>query len=319
MELRKDLFIRGLHNLRAEHRDCVLTIGSFDGLHLGHRAIIDQVREKARHYGVPSVVMIFEPQPKEFFSGETSPPRLMRLREKIDALGKFGIDRVFCVRFNKVLRELSARAFVDRILVEGLAIKCLVVGDDFRFGCDRKGDFAMLTREGQRYGFDVVETRTVAIDGARVSSTRIRHALREGQFATAERLLGQPFCISGKVVYGQQLGRQLGIPTANVNLHRYRAPLQGVFAVYARVEGERVAGVANVGLRPTVGDLVVPMLEVHLLGWNREIYGRRISVEFRHKLRDEQKFASLDDLVARIHLDIAAAREYFAGCSQAVD
>ncbi|RLA46794.1 MAG: bifunctional riboflavin kinase/FMN adenylyltransferase [Gammaproteobacteria bacterium] len=306
------MFIRGLHNLRAEHRGSVLTIGSFDGLHLGHRAIIEQVKERAGYYGLPSVVMMFEPQPREFFSGEQAPARLMRMREKVDALGKAEIDRVFCVGFNRQLSELSAQEFVDNLLVQGLDIKCLVIGDDFHFGCDRKGDFVMLAEQGQRYGFEVVETYTVSIDGQRVSSTRIRHALEVGDFLEAERLLGQPFCITGRVVYGQQLGGQLGIPTANVNLHRYRAPLRGVFAVEVLLaDGQRVQGVANVGVRPTVGDLIKPVLEVHMLDWSGDIYGQRIAVEFKRKLREEQKFTSLDDLVESIQKDIGVAREYF--------
>lgn len=312
MKLNKEIFIRGLHNLRAEHRGSVLTIGSFDGLHLGHRAIIEQVKERAGYYGLPSVVMMFEPQPREFFSGEQAPARLMRMREKVDALGKAEIDRVFCVGFNRQLSELSAQEFVDNLLVQGLDIKCLVIGDDFHFGCDRKGDFVMLAEQGQRYGFEVVETYTVSIDGQRVSSTRIRHALEVGDFLEAERLLGQPFCITGRVVYGQQLGGQLGIPTANVNLHRYRAPLRGVFAVEVLLaDGQRVQGVANVGVRPTVGDLIKPVLEVHMLDWSGDIYGQRIAVEFKRKLREEQKFTSLDDLVESIQKDIGVAREYF--------
>lgn len=311
MKLNRDFFIRGWHNLREEHCGSVATIGSFDGLHLGHRAIIDQVKAKAVYYQLPSVVMMFEPQPREYFSGEQAPARLMRMREKADALGKAGVDRVFCVSFNRSLRELSAQQFVDRLLVGGLGVKCLVIGDDFRFGCDRKGNFAMLAEQGRCHDFEVVETNTVTIGGQRVSSTRIRQSLEAGDFIGAERLLGAPFQITGKVVYGQQLGSQLGIPTANVNLHRYRAPLRGVFAVEVILEGTRIKGVANVGVRPTVGDLIKPVLEVHLLDWSGNIYGRRIVVEFKRKLREEHKFTNLDDLVKRIKKDIEAARQYF--------
>ena len=297
--------------MRAEHRGSVLTIGSFDGLHRGHRAIIEQVKERASHYKVPSVVMMFEPQPREYFSGEQAPARLMRMREKADALGKVGVDRVFCVRFNQALCELSAQEFIDKLLIEGLGVKCLVIGDDFRFGCDRKGDFTMLAKQGQRHGFEVLETHTVTIDGQRVSSTRIRQALEAGDFEGAEGLLGEAFRITGKVVYGQQLGGQLGIPTANVNLHRYRAPLRGVFAVEVVLDGDRIKGVANVGVRPTVGDLIKPVLEVHMLDWSGDIYGQRIAVEFKRKLREEHKFTSLDDLVKSIRQDIVDARQYF--------
>ncbi len=312
MKLCKEFFIRGLHNLRAEHCGSVATIGSFDGLHVGHRAIVEQVKERASHYRMPSVVMMFEPQPREYFSGEQAPARLMRMREKADALCQAGIDRVFCVRFNRALCELSAQQFIDNLLVHGLGIKCLVIGDDFRFGCDREGDFAMLAAQGQQHGFEVVDTRTVSHGGQRVSSTRIRGELDAGNFAEAERLLGKAFCIAGRVVYGQQLGRQLGVPTANVNLHRYRAPLQGVFAVEVLLDGKRIPGVANVGVRPTVGDLIKPVLEVHLLNWKGDIYGRRIAVEFKRKLREEQRFTTLQELAANIQQDIATAREYFS-------
>lgn len=309
----KRFFIRGIHNLRHDDRGSVATIGSFDGFHLGHRAIIEQVKERASHYGLPSVVMMFEPQPQEYFSREQAPARLMRLREKVEALIAAGIDRVFCMQFNRSLRSLSAQQFVDRLLVEGVGVRCLVVGDDFHFGCDRKGDFSMLYLNGMYHGFEVLDTHTVEMDGERISSTRIRRELERGHFDQAQRLLGRPFSISGRVGYGQRLGGQLGVPTANVNLYRYRAPLQGVFAVHVRLgrQGEIVKGVANVGVRPTVGDLVKPVLEVHLLDWSGDIYGQRIAVEFCHKLREEQKFANLDALVAQINVDIRAARSYF--------
>lgn len=312
MKLYREFFIRGIHNLRDAHRGSVATIGSFDGLHVGHRTIVEQVKERARYYRQPSVVMMFEPQPREYFSKEQAPARLMRMREKADALCEAGIDRVFCVQFNQALCELSAQEFIDQLLIEGLGIKCLVVGDDFRFGFDRTGDFKMLADQGKHYGFEVVETHTVSHEGERVSSTRIRRELDAANFTKAEQLLGKPFRISGRVVYGQQLGGQLGIPTANVNLHRYRAPLRGVFAVEVLLGNQRVKGVANVGVRPTVGDLIKPVLEVHMLDWNDDIYGQRIVVEFKYKLREEQKFTTLDDLVANIHDDIAAAREYFS-------
>ena len=310
-----DFFVRGLHNLRDEHRGCVATIGSFDGVHCGHQRIIAQINERARYYNLPSVVTMFEPQPREYFSREQAPARLMRLREKVDALLDAGVDRVVCLQFNRAMRSLTAQQFVDDLLIDGLGIKCLVIGDDFHFGCDRKGDFAMLEQEGAEHGFEVVSTQTIKADRQRVSSTRIRAELEAGHFDAANILLGRPFRISGRVCYGQQLGRKLGIPTANVNLHRYRAPLSGVFAVEVLLADERVPGVANVGLRPTVGDLLKPVLEVHLLDWTGDIYGQRIAVEFKHKLRDEQKFTTLDELVINIHQDIKTARDYFANVS----
>lgn len=307
-----DFFVRGLHNLREEHRGCVATIGSFDGVHHGHQKIIAQINERARYFGLPSVVTMFEPQPREYFSGEQAPARLMRLREKVDALLDAGVDRVVCLQFNRAMRSLTAQQFVDDLLIGGLGIKCLVIGDDFHFGCDRKGDFAMLEQAGAKHGFDVVSTQTIKADQQRVSSTRIRAELEAGRFASACALLGRPFRISGKVCFGQQLGSKLGIPTANVNLHRYRAPLSGVFAVEVLLNDECVQGVANVGLRPTVGDLLKPVLEVHLLDWSGDIYGQRIAVEFKKKLRDEQKFTTLDELVININQDIQTARDYFS-------
>lgn len=307
-----DFFVRGLHNLREEHRGCVATIGSFDGVHRGHQAIIAQINERAGHYGLPSVVMMFEPQPREYFSGEQAPARLMRLREKVDALLDAGVDRVVCLQFNRAMRSLTAQQFVDDLLIRGLGIKCLVIGDDFHFGCDRKGDFAMLEQVGAAHDFEVVATETLKADRERVSSTRIRAELEAGRFDSAAGLLGRPFRISGKVCYGQQLGSKLGVPTANVNLHRYRAPLSGVFAVEVLLNGDRIQGVANVGLRPTVGDLIKPVLEVHMLDWVGNIYGQRIAVEFKQKLRDEHKFTTLDELVININQDIKTARDYFA-------
>jgi len=305
-------FIRGLHNLRPEHKGCVATIGSFDGVHLGHQAILRQLIQVAREKNLPAVVIVFEPQPHEFFAGDKAPARLMRMREKLEALWAAGVDKVLCLHFNQELRSLSAEQFIDRVLVQGLAIKHLVVGDDFRFGCDRKGDFALLQIKGAELGFEVTDTHTLEIDGKRVSSTRIRHLLEAGDFAEAEKLLGKPYGIYGRVVYGKQLGRQLGVPTANVDLRRYRSPLHGVFAVTAIFkDGTQVQGVANIGVRPTVNGLKKPLLEVHLFNFSRDIYGVVIDVVFRHKLRDEQKFASLDELKAQLQTDISQAKAFF--------
>ena len=312
MYLAQREFIRGLHNLRPEHKGCVATIGSFDGVHLGHQAILRQLIQVAREKNLPAVVIVFEPQPHEFFAGDKAPARLMRMREKLEALWSAGVDKVLCLHFNQELRSLSAEQFIDRVLVQGLAIKHLVVGDDFRFGCDRKGDFALLQIKGAELDFEVTDTHTLEIDGKRVSSTRIRHLLEAGDFAEAEKLLGKPYGIYGRVVYGKQLGRQLGVPTANVDLRRYRSPLHGVFAVTAIFkDGTQVQGVANIGVRPTVNGLKKPLLEVHLFNFSRDIYGVVIDVVFRHKLRDEQKFASLDELKAQLQTDISQAKAFF--------
>jgi riboflavin kinase/FMN adenylyltransferase len=309
----KVTFIRGLHNLQSYNQRSVVTIGSFDGVHLGHQAILQQVKATAAMLGFPSVVMTFEPQPQEYFSGEKAPARLMRLREKIDALLEFGIDRVVCLQFNRVLRNLTASEFIHQVLVEGLSIKHLIVGDDFRFGCDRSGDFKMLVEFGKSCDFDVQDTKTLEIDNERVSSTRVREFLQQADFGRASQLLGQPFSIKGRVVYGQQVGRKLGFPTANVQLNRYSAPLTGVYAVLVDIDGVRYQGAANVGVRPTVGDLVKPILEVHLLDFSGDLYGQRIEVEFMDKIRDEIKFTTLDKLVETIRQDVKQIRAWFAG------
>lgn len=299
--------------MRAQHRGCVATIGSFDGVHRGHRAIIDQLLTQAQVLNLPSVVMVFEPQPYEFFSGEKAPARLMRLRDKIRALSACGVDRVFCLQFNQRLRQLSANDFIKQVLVDGLGIKSLVVGDDFRFGCDRTGDFSLLQKAGEEYGFSVCDTCTLQDGGERISSTRIRRALEAENFAEAERLLGHAYTMQGRVVYGQQLGRTIGVPTANVRLHRYRSPLNGVFAVRLRIVGtaEWLLGVANVGVRPTVGGETRPILEVHLLDFEGHLYSSEVEVLFDKKLRDEQKFPSFDALKEQIYRDITQSRIFF--------
>ncbi len=307
---RRFLFVRDARRI-AVSSGCVATIGSFDGIHVGHQAILEQVREQGRLHDLPTTVIVFEPQPAEYFSQEKSPPRLMRIREKVDAILARGIDRVVCLQFNAILRNMSAPDFVRAVLVRGLGVRSLVVGDDFHFGAERGGDFDLLRRLGNELGFAVTDTRTVEWEGERISSTRIRKALERAEFGLVEQLLGRPFRIAGRVVYGQQYGRTVGVPTANINLNRYRAPLQGVYTVRVHRDGESWPGVANVGLRPTVGDIDKPILEVHFLDRNVDVYGQYLSVEFCSKLRDERKFDSLDDLVAAIREDIARAKASF--------
>ncbi len=312
-------FIRGLHNLRPEHYGNVVTIGSFDGVHLGHQTILRQLADKAREYQVPATVVIFEPQPHEFFSAEQAPARLMRLREKVLALLQGGAERVCCLHFNQHMRSLSAAEFVEQVLVEKLGVKHLIVGDDFRFGSGRSGDYEFLVEAGCQFGFGVSDTETFEIDGERVSSTRIRQELEQSHFAMAAQLLGKPYTVAGHVGYGQQLARQWQVPTANVQLRRYRSPLNGVFAVSVTLPDGRVQqGVANVGVRPTIGDQIRPILEVHLLDFSGNLYGQMITVEFLHKLREEQKFESLEMLRQQILQDVEAARHYFAGQAQAL-
>ncbi|MGC8121942.1 bifunctional riboflavin kinase/FAD synthetase [Marinobacter sp. VGCF2001] len=311
--------IRGLTNLkriagRADSplsRGCVATIGNFDGVHRGHKTIIDQVREKARALNLPSVVMIFEPQPQEFFKGAEAPPRLMPFRQKFEALLAEGVDAVLCIRFDDTFRSYSGMGFIEEVLIEGLGVRHLVVGDDFRFGCDRAGDFHLLEQVGKERGFTVENTRTVMIDGERVSSTRVRNVLNVNGLEEAERLLGHPYRIRGRVVYGRQLGRQIGAPTANILLQQMPA-LRGVYVVRARLEtGEWRDGVANIGLRPTV-DGKRPSLEVHLFDFAGTLYGLHLDVVFRHGLRDEVKFDSVDELRQQIARDFECARAWLA-------
>ncbi len=303
--------IRGLANLRPRHHGSVVTVGNFDGVHRGHQVILDQLHAAAGRLGLPGTVMIFEPQPQEFFQGQAAPARLMHWRDKIEALAAAGVERVLCVRFDARFRAYTAAAFVDALLVQALGCRHLVVGDDFRFGCDRSGDFAFLQGAGARAGFAVENTATVELAGGRVSSTRIRAAVRAGDFALAEQLLGRPYAVSGRVMHGDKIGRTLGVPTANLPSRRLVSALSGIYAV--EVEGiaaSPLPAVASVGRRPTVNGSD-ERIETYLLDFSGDLYGRRIRVVFRHKLREELKFASLDELKAAMENDIADARAYF--------
>ncbi|MFT7372185.1 MAG: riboflavin kinase/FMN adenylyltransferase [Oleiphilaceae bacterium] len=307
--------LRGLHNPSYNEAKCVATIGNFDGVHLGHQAIIQQVVTKAEKLGVPSVVIIFEPQPLEFFQGSAAPARLMRFREKYQALSSFGLDYVFCLKFDSKLSQLSAESFVETVLVSHLKVCHLVVGDDFHFGGDRKGDFALLQSLGQIKGFSVENTPTLFESDAcseRISSTFVRALLAESKFAAAQNVLGRAYSIAGRVIHGQKLGRQLGFPTANIALHRINAAFTGVYAVKVCLQsGEHVLGVANIGVKPTVGNFL-PSLEIHLLEFNSSIYGEYLNVTFCEKLRNEQRFKNLDALKEQINKDINDARSYFS-------
>lgn len=304
--------VRGLYNIRPKHRGCVLTIGNFDGVHQGHQAILRQVAHHAENSGLPAAVMTFEPQPLEFFMREEAPARLTRLREKLILLAKYGAQRVICLPFNSQTQEYDCEAFVKEILVDLLGVAHVVVGDDFRFGKNVEGDFSTLVNLGGQYGFTVEATHTLLVDNERVSSTRVRQALDGNRFAYAEKLLGHSYRISGRVIYGKQLGRQLDTPTANIRLHRYQAPLHGVYAV--RVEGldKTYNGVANVGYQPTLDGFKRPQLEVHIFDFSKDIYGRSIKIKFCEKIRDEKKFASLELLKAAIQSDKEVARQYFS-------
>jgi len=303
--------IRGLHNLQTDPRGCVVTIGNFDGVHLGHQEVLAQVADKAAELHLPSVLMTFEPYPSEFFQQGEIPPRLTRFREKMEVLRRFSIERVLNLSFNDALCSLTAEEFIRQILVERLAVRYLVIGDDFRFGKGRAGDFALLKAAGAEYGFEVASMHTFELMGDRVSSTRIRSALLNGELGFAEQLLGRPYRMSGRVAHGDKRGRTIGFPTANIHLHRKASPVRGVYAVEMYgLAGEPVSGVANVGIRPTVNGTRA-QLEVHLFGFRDEIYGRHVQVEFRKKLRDEQKFDSFDALKAQIEKDALEAKDFF--------
>jgi riboflavin kinase/FMN adenylyltransferase len=303
--------VRGLYNLHGAGPGCVATIGNFDGVHLGHQAVIRQCTQKAAELGLPVTLITFEPQPREYFEPHATPARLTRLREKIIALQQYGVERILCLPFNAHLAGLEADAFINEILVEGLGVKYLVVGDDFRFGKRRAGNFSLLQQAGAQYGFEVASMHTYSLDNARVSSTRVRDALMQGDLAAAERLLGRHYAMSGRVAHGDKRGRTIGYPTANVFLHRAQSPLSGVFAVQMEgVASGPVAGVANVGSRPTV-DGTRALLEVHLFDFDRDIYGRYVQVSFLKKLRDERRFESFEALRQQILLDEQQAKAFF--------
>ncbi len=303
--------IRGLHNLRSRHHGCVATIGNFDGVHLGHQAVLGQLAEKAASMCLPTTVITFEPQPQEYFSQGELPPRLTRFREKMKVLQRFSVDRVLCLGFNHALAEMEPETFIQKVLVDGLGLRYLVVGDDFRFGKGRHGDFTMLQKAGREHGFEVVHMHTFSLDGERVSSTRIREALQAGDLSLAAQMLGRPYRMCGRVAHGNRLGRTIGFPTANIFLHRKKAPVDGVFAVEMfGIRGEPVPGVANVGTRPTV-DGTRSLLEVHLFDFSDEIYGSYVHVDFLQRIREERRFESFEALKVQILRDAEQARDFF--------
>ncbi|MBP2169702.1 riboflavin kinase/FMN adenylyltransferase [Erwinia toletana] len=304
-------FIRGIHNLREQHRGCVLTIGNFDGVHRGHQSLLARLCTEGRKRGLPVMVMLFEPQPLELFAADKAPARLTRLREKVRYLAEAGVDAVLCVRFDRRFAAQTAQSFVADLLVNKLGVQLLAVGDDFRFGAGRQGDFLLLQKAGVEYGFDVISTQTFCDDGKRISSTAVRQALAEDNLALAQSLLGHPFSISGRVVHGDALGRTIGFPTANIPLRRSVSPVKGVYAVevYGLAE-QPLPGVANIGTRPTVAGLR-QQLEVHLLDVAMNLYGRHIDVVLCQKIRSEQRFASLDALKEQIAKDVVTARNFF--------
>ena len=289
----------------------VLAIGNFDGVHLGHVALMAQLVDASERHGLAPAELTFEPHPREFFAPQSAPARLTTLREKLELLAETGVCQAMVCPFNAAFAALSAEQFIEQVLVQALQVKHLIIGDDFRFGRGRTGDFALLQEAGQRFGFSVESMQSVTVDGERVSSSGVRRALADGDMAHAARLLGRPYVIDGRVAHGDKIGRQLGFATANIRIRHNPLPMTGVFAVEVGGLGsEPRAGVANLGIRPTVGG-VRPLLEVHLFDFDRDIYGTHISVRFVHKLRNEQRFPNLDALKAQIAADAAAARAFF--------
>jgi riboflavin kinase/FMN adenylyltransferase len=303
--------IRGLHNLKPHHPGCVATIGNFDGVHLGHRAVFQRLAARGSELGLPVTVITFEPQAMEYFAPDAAPARLTRLREKLAALRSCHIQRVVLLEFGPRLAGMGAREFVRELLVEGLRARHLLVGDDFRFGKGRTGDFRLLEDMGRQHGFAVEDLHTITHGDERVSSTRVREALSRGELELARHLLGRRFSICGRVGHGDKRGRSIGYPTANLNLHRRVSPLRGVYAVLVKGVADRPwPGVANIGNRPTVDGGTRHLLEVHLFDFSGNLYGRHAEVEFRLKLRDEKKFGSFEELKAQIDRDAVSAREY---------
>jgi riboflavin kinase / FMN adenylyltransferase len=300
-----------------QRRPCALTIGNFDGVHLGHRALLQALGRTARERGLPVGVLTFEPHPREFFAarrpGVAAPARIATLRDKLQALADAGVDRTCVAHFNERFASIEPQAFIDDILVSGLRCEHLLIGDDFRFGAQRRGDFALLESAARRGAFTVQRMDTVALDGQRISSSAVRSALAEADFERVERLLGRPYSISGHVVHGRKLGRELGFPTLNLRIPHGRPALGGIFVV--RVHGlspRPLAGVASLGTRPAVETDGAPLLETHVLDWAGDAYGRVVRIEFLRKLRDEAKYDGLDALVAQIRRDADAARAHFA-------
>jgi len=302
--------IRGLAHLETLPAGCVLTIGNFDGLHIGHRAVIEKLTQKGRELDLPVVVMLFEPQPLEYFLNDNAPSRLMRLREKVIGLSHLPVDQLLVMKFNRHLANYEAEDFVQDILIDKLQVKHLVVGDDFHFGKARRGNFAMLQQFGQRAGFAVEDTPSLIIDGHRVSSTLIRDALGEGDLAIARRMLGCDYSVCGRVAHGDKRGRTLGFPTANIEMFRKNTPIEGVYAVtMSGIDDNIYSGVANVGSRPTIEGGTRVILETHLFDFDQEIYGRYVEVHFKQKIRDEIRFSSLQQLKQQIKYDVIQAKQ----------
>lgn len=296
----------------SDERGIALTIGNFDGLHRGHQAMLRRLLARAAELDLPAAVMTFEPHPREFFAPAAAPARLSSLREKVGLFSEAGIDRCYVCRFDRHLATLNAEAFVNDVLRDKLHVKWVLIGDDFRFGAQRRGDFALLHELSRGTDLEVEAMSSVMRAGARVSSTAVRMALQESDFTRARDLLGRDYAISGRVVHGEKTGRKLGFPTANIALKHHKPPLAGIFAVELFGLQTPYFGVASLGTRPTIRPGGRPTLEVHLFDFDRDIYGAHVSVAFLHKLRDEQRYPDLEILRAQIKRDVADARAWIA-------
>ena len=301
--------IRGIHNIKPADHGCVLTIGNFDGVHLGHQRVIKALIKQAKASNCVPAVMVFEPQPQELFSPTTAPARLTRLRDKYALLAELGVERLICVNFNRAFASQTAEYFIEQLLVEQLGIKHLIIGDDFRFGKNRTGDFNMLSQAGEQFGFGVSDTASFKLDDCRISSTEIRQALEQDRLVDAQGMLGRPYSIHGRVFHGDKRGRELGFPTANIKLKRRVSPVSGVYAVQVNTATGTHYGVANIGSRPTVAG-IRQQLEVHIFDFNQDVYGQILEVVLLEKLRAERKFNSLQELTEQIDKDSQQARRY---------
>ncbi|MCH7816272.1 MAG: bifunctional riboflavin kinase/FAD synthetase [Proteobacteria bacterium] len=309
------IIIKELNRFSQIEQSCVATIGKFDGVHLGHQLILDQLKQRAEQLKLPSVVILMEPHPEEFFAGvgASCPARLTILQEKLELLESFGIDYVLQLTFDKALSELSAEDYIKDMLVDGLGIASFIVGSDFRFGYKRQGNYKLLQAKGQELGFEVIETAVYERNGQRISSTFIREQLAQGNFALVEQLLGRPYSITGVVVKGRQLGADLGFPTCNINPQRQKIPLHGVYACEVRLNDCFKQAAVNIGYRPTISEDGDALLEAHILDFDKDLYGKSIEIIFRHKIREEIKFDSLDALKQQIESDVKQVRELFSG------
>ncbi len=309
--------VRGIHNInlstdsgkKSFEKGCALTIGNFDGVHLGHRRVIAALVEKAKKLNCEAVVMVFEPQPQELFSPDTAPARLCRLRDKYSLLKQLGVDRLLCVNFNRKFASQTAQEFIEQLLVKRLAVKHLIIGDDFHFGKNRQGNFEMLCHAGLKFGFSVTDTASFKLADCRISSTEIRQALEQDRLADAQKMLGRPYSIIGRVFHGDKRGREIGFPTANVSLKRKVSPISGVYAVQVKTIDGDYFGVANIGSRPTVSGTRA-QLEVHIFDFNKDLYGQHIEVNMLKKLRNEMKFESINALTKQIDIDSKQARDF---------